>query len=74
MLYKNKNTNLVEEVKLFDTYVLVRSEDPKRFRDIKKLTHFEFLRDYEEVREPEPEEPKWYAGEGNVVHLRGKPN
>jgi hypothetical protein len=47
-LYVEKSTSMIYECKFFDTFVLVRPATPMLYLAIKKISHNEFMDDFEE--------------------------
>lgn len=47
-LYVEKSSHIIHEVKFFDKCVLVRPATPGLYLAIRKLSHDEFLREFEE--------------------------
>lgn len=47
-IYVERDTSLLYEVKFFDMFVLVRPASPAFYLALKKMSHSEFARDFDE--------------------------
>lgn len=66
-IYVNRNTGLLCEVQLYETFVLIRPLDPAECRDIQKMGHGEFDKTYLEYSGNQEDVYDYLAGRDNVI-------